>query len=151
MSLLTTSEPMDVVHYLCKEHLHTRHAGGLPPAVMNHALRGRWKLSGPDPSTLFLPSTKTTTAAAPSLLPGSSSEPEGTVHIETFGVGGDKYIYKMELSLRSGARAAGTRNNKLAWRGFWSYNKLTDDWAEFGLRNDRPFVWSRVGSYGMGE
>ena len=27
---------------------------------------------------------------------------------------------------------------------------LTDDWAEFGLRNDRPFMWSRVRSYGMG-
>lgn len=153
LSLLTTTEPTDVVHYLCKEHLHTHHAGGLPSAVMNHALRGRWKLSGPDPPTSLPSSMKTTmaTATAPSLLPGPSSEPEGIVHIETLGVGGDKYIYRVELSLRSGGRAAGTRNNKLAWRGFWSYNKLTDDWAEFGLRNDRAFIWSRVGSYGMGE
>lgn len=150
VSLLTTTEPTDVVHHLYKEHLHTRHAGGLPSAVMNNALRGRWKLSGPDPPTsLLCPAMKT--AAAPSIPLEPSSEPEGMVHIETLGAGGDKYIYKMELSLRSGGRAAGTRNNKLAWRGFWSYNKLTDDWAEFGLRNDRAFVWSRVGSYGMGE
>lgn len=153
VSLLTTAEPTDVVHHLCKEHLHTNHASGLPSAVMNHALRGRWKLSGPDLPTSLLPLTKTTTTAAAALsFPSEhSSEPEGTVHIETLGVGGGKYIYKMELSLRSGGRTAGTRNNKLAWRGFWSYNKLTDDWAEFGLRNDRAFVWSRVGSYGMGE
>lgn len=152
VSLLTTTEPTDVVHHLCKEHLHTQHAGGLPSAIMNQALRGRWKLSGPDPHTSLLPSMKTTAiAAAPSFPLGPSSEPEGTVHIETLGVVGDKYIYKMELSLRSGSRATGTRNNKLAWRGFWSYNKLTDDWAEFGLQNERAFIWSRVGSYGMGE
>lgn len=152
VSLLTTTEPTDVVHYLCKENLHTHHTGGLPSAVMNHALKGRWKLSGPDPPTSLLPSRmmRTSSAATSSQL-GPSSEAEGTVHIETLGVGGDKYIYKMELSLRSGGRSTGTRNNKLAWRGFWSYNKLTDDWAEFGLRNDRAFVWSRVGSYGMGE
>ena len=48
------------------------------------------------------------------------------------------------------AKAGGAKNIKLAWRGFWSYNKLTDDWAEFGLKNDKAFWWSRVASYGLG-
>ncbi len=85
-------------------------------------------------------------------------EGEGDVHVETEGVDA-KYMYKMHLSLRSSAapqgpgraRAGGAaRNNKMTWRGFWSYNKLTDDWAEFALRNDRAFFWSRVRSYGVG-
>ena len=59
-----------------------------------------------------------------------------------------KYTYRMELALRSGSgRVGAVRNNKLVWRGYWSYNRLTDDWAEFGLRNDRAFVWSRVRSW----
>lgn len=96
---------------------------------MNHALRGRWKLSSPSPP----------------------QEKEGTLHIETHGIDPEKYIYKMQLSVRSGrSTKVGTKNVKLIWDGFWSYNKLTDDWAEFGLRNDRPFWWSRVGSYGIG-
>lgn len=144
-SLLTTSEPADVVHYLTKENMHTRHAGGLPSAVMNNCLRGRWKLSG-DPY-------HTTTGEE-----GHKEEvgEEGTIHIETEGAdaghANPKYIYKMALQLRSAGRNAGaTRNNKLVWMGYWSYNKLTDDWAEFGLKNDKAFFWSRVKSYGIGE
>jgi F-box protein 9 len=53
----------------------------------------------------------------------------------------------MLLSIGSAGR--GVRNNKLAWQGYWSYNLLTDDWGEYGLKNDRPFYWSRVKSYGM--
>jgi F-box protein 9 len=53
----------------------------------------------------------------------------------------------MYLGVSSAGRA--TRNNKLVWQGYWSYNRLTDDWAVFGLKNDRPFYWSRVKSYGM--
>jgi F-box protein 9 len=55
----------------------------------------------------------------------------------------------MELSFRSVGK--GTRNNKLIWKAYWHYNKLTDDWGEFGLRNDKAFFWSRVKSYGEGE
>ncbi|KAI9846890.1 MAG: hypothetical protein M1837_003502 [Sclerophora amabilis] len=44
-----------------------------------------------------------------------------------------------------------SRNTKLVWKGFWSYNRLTDDWAEFNWpRNNRAFFWSRVKSYGIG-
>ena len=35
----------------------------------------------------------------------------------------------------------------MVWRGFWSWNRLTDDVAEFSLRNDKPFFWSRVGRF----
>ncbi|MCJ1362779.1 hypothetical protein MMC16_001885 [Acarospora aff. strigata] len=131
ISLLTTTEPAEVVHHLTKENLHTHHAGAFPSAVMNSALRGRWRLSGPGPGADV----------------GDAGEAEGDVHIETEGVD-VKYMYKMHLSLRSAGR--GAKNNKMVWRGFWSYNKLTDDWAPFALRNDRAFFWSRVRSYGMG-
>lgn len=136
VSLLTTTEPVDVVHYLTKEHMHDRHGIGsaLPSAVMRNALRGRWKLSPP----------LTRDAKG-------NVEPEGNLSIETEGVD-PKYMYSMQLALRSGSKSPGaTKNNKLVWRGFWSYNRLTDDWAEFGLKNDRAFFWSRVRSYGMGD
>ena len=138
VSLLTTAEPVDVVHHLSKANVPSSAQYGktnpslLPPmSIMQHALRGRWKLQSP--------------------LSASKEEPEGTLSIETLGIDPDKYTYMMSLAMRSAGRKDGTRNNKLAWRGFWSYNKLTDDWAEFGLKNDKPFFWSRVGSYGVGE
>lgn len=129
ISLLTTSEPSDVVPYLHMEHLHKNH-GALPSAPMKDAVLGRWRLSGP-------------------AIPGADgeAEQEGTLLVETAGAT-PKYMYKMVLALGSAGR--GTRNNKLAWQGYWSYNRLTDDWAEFMLKNDRAFYFSRVKSYGMG-
>ncbi|KAL9598487.1 MAG: hypothetical protein Q9219_004460 [cf. Caloplaca sp. 3 TL-2023] len=141
VSLLTTAEPVDVVHHLTKENIHSHHnrESTLPSAVMMHALRGRWRLSGNPSLDMRSPAQKEHV----------EQEAEGDVHIETEGVG-PKYTYKMHMALRSAGRAGGTRNNKLAWKGFWSYNSLTDDWAAFTLRNDRAFFWSRVRSYGMG-
>ena len=143
-SLLTTNEPLDVVHHLTKENMHNRHAGGLPSAVMNNCLRGRWKLSG-DPHR------------TPTRVGGEeeADSQEGTVYIETEGAdaghANPKYIYTIALQLKSAGRSVGaTKNTKLAWLGYWSYNKLTDDWAEFSLKNDKPFFWSRVKSYGNG-
>ncbi|KAL8735886.1 MAG: hypothetical protein Q9181_002635 [Wetmoreana brouardii] len=149
VSLLTTVEPADVVHHLTKENLHTHHnrESMLPSAVMRHALRGRWRLSGslhPTPRTPHI-DTHAHTQQVP-----EEKEAEGDIHIETEGVD-PKYMYKLHLSFRSAGReVGGTRNNKLVWKGFWSYNRLTDDWAAFTLRNDRAFFWSRVRSYGMG-
>jgi len=154
ISLLTTAEPVDVVHHLLKEHLHTNH-GGLPSNVMKHALGGRWRLSGPSlTSTPAQPSGETTThdPSTPHTLssPEKTLEPEGNLYIETLGPD-SKYTYHLNLALRSASHRPGaTKNNKLVWRGFWSYNRLTDDWAEFGLRNDRAFFWSRVRSWGTG-
>ncbi|KAL1303178.1 hypothetical protein AAFC00_006604 [Neodothiora populina] len=156
ISLLTTAEPIDVVHHLAKENLRkdasttttTRGAqqyasggGGAGPSilansVMKDALRGRWHLSGPGDGS-SLDSLPTTTEA------------EGDVHIETDGVV-PKYMWKMQFSLggSSSKSASSSRSNKLSWKGFWSYNKLTDDWGEFGLKNDKPFYFSRVKGYG---
>lgn len=136
VSLLTTAEPADVVPHLTRDAL-ALHAGGamahLPSAVMQSGLRGRWRLA--------------CAADAPEV---SVSEVEGDVFVETEGVG--KYMYRLDLSLRSSGRGGGgPRNNKLVWRGFYSYDRLTDDWAEFRLRNDKPFFFSRVRSYGAGE
>ncbi|KAK4542396.1 hypothetical protein LTR36_006853 [Oleoguttula mirabilis] len=133
ISLLTTAEPADVVHHLTKENLHDHHGNVLPSSVMKDALRGRWRLSGPS-STI-----KDSLTGEP--------ETEGDVHIETEGVV-PKYTYRMQMALSHAGK--GARNNKLAWKGFWSYNRLTDDWGEFGLKNDRAFYWSRVRSYGLG-
>ena len=125
LSLLTTAEPIEVVHHLTPEF------SSPPSSIVKGTLRGRWHLSG-DPT---------------------SATDEGDVHVETEGVRTEgaehKYMYKMHLSLRSAGRG-GARNNKLVWRGFWSHNRLTDDWGEFSLRNDKAFFWSRVKSYGMG-
>lgn len=125
ISLLTTVEPADVVHHLTRANLHRQHGNVLPSAVMKDALRGRWRLSGPGDGVV-------------------SDEAEGDLHIETDGVT-PKYMYKMQLGVGSAGR--GTRNNKLSWKGFWSQNKLTDDWAEFSLKNDKAYYWSRVKSY----
>ncbi|KAL8779614.1 MAG: hypothetical protein Q9194_001357 [Teloschistes cf. exilis] len=141
VSLCTTNEPIDVVHHLTKENMHSHHnrESTLPTAVMRHALRGRWKLSG------SLNFNRTANSAG---VDGYS--PEGQVHVETEGVD-PKYMYKMDLEFRSAGRESeGTRNNKLVWKGYWSHNRLTDDWAAFAIKKDRAFFWSRVTSYGMG-
>ena len=189
VSLLTTTEPVDVVHQLTRENMQTKnHPAGLPAAVMNQALRGRWRLSG-DPYGVKRRKRGVHTGSTATVIidgdgnPASSDpicedfdhgngeedsgEEEGILHIETegadAGTANPKYLYKVMLKLQhasssssskanGGARGGGkTRNSKLAWMGYWSYNRLTDDWAEFGLRNDRAFFWSRVKSYGDGE
>lgn len=162
ISLLTTSEPADVVHHLNKDNIHDRHAGGLPTYVMKDALHGRWRLSGPASSRpdedSFLES-ETGPQKGPgeyakepqtdwSIL-GDDIESEGDLHVETEGVV-PKYMWKMQFALANAGRKDGPRNNKLNWKGFWSYNRLTDDWGEFALKNDRPFYFSRVKSYGLG-
>ncbi len=179
-SLLTTEEPAHVVPHLTREAL-ALHRGGaaphLPSAVVGQALRGRWRLSGAldaadgDDSggDVDDDNNNNNNAAAagetrtedrkrktdldaipiPISIP-NLADVEGDLFIETEGVG-PKYVYRMDLALRSAGRAgAGAGANKLVWKGFWSYNKLTDDWAEFGLKNDKPFFFSRVKSYGLG-
>ncbi|KAF1920652.1 hypothetical protein BDU57DRAFT_20997 [Ampelomyces quisqualis] len=131
ISLLSTSEPSDVVPYLSIEHMH-KHHGALPSAPIKDALLGRWRLTGPQ-----------------SLNDDDGddgAEKEGNVVVETAGAT-PKYMYKMLLGLETAGK--GAKNNKLSWLGYWSYNRLTDDWGEFGLKNDRAFYWSRVRSYGM--
>ncbi|KAL7787829.1 hypothetical protein V8C37DRAFT_389691 [Trichoderma ceciliae] len=135
ISLLTTASPADVVHHLTPELLHLHREAPhqhLPSAVMHQAHKGRWRQS----SALDHPDD------------ADPREQEAGLYVETEGVG-SKYMYRMDLSLRSAGK--GTKNNKIVWKSFYSYNKLTDDWAEFQLKNDKPFFFSRVKSYGVGE
>lgn len=134
VSLLTTAEPADVVHHLTREALELHRGAGaahLQSVVMQSAYKGRWRL-----------------ASARDYPDKEAAEVEGDVFVETEGVG--KYLYRLDLTLKSAGKQ-GPRNNKLVWRGCYSYNRLTDDWAEFGLKNEKPFFFSRVRSYGIGE
>jgi len=107
ISLVTTTEPRNVVHYLTTELLELHLDGAmahLPSTFMQSALRGRWRLSSaadhPDGGL-------------------SASEAEGHLFIETEGVGKYHYLQNvMHLELQTAGK--GTKNNKLAWRGFHS-------------------------------
>ena len=170
ISLLTTNEPLDVVHHLTPENLALVRSRGnvanhplnftssapalqhhpttqgptAPPSAQNlmkHALRGRWRLCHP---------SLTSTPTRPSDAPSRQTIIPGDVHIETEGAG-PRYMYMMHLSMKSVSRSPhATKNNKLVWKSFWSYNNLANDWAQFGLKNDKPFKFSRVKSYGLG-
>lgn len=162
ISLLTTAEPIEVVPYLRKENLGKEHTlnTNTPVSVMRDARRGRWKIAPPlelakhvashsEPSTHPpIPPPPTTEPTNPSTI-----EPEGILTIETEGPNTTyQYTARFELQSQSGGGGKDVwtmpaRNTKLVWRGFWSYNLISADWAEFGLRNDRAFVWSRVRSW----
>lgn len=164
ISLLSTHEPVEVVHHLTKENVSLVRGGkehhplnftssapataapsaqaGPPTAqqLMKHALRGRWRLSHPSAAQQHTVADIATAGV----------ETEGDLFIETEGAG-PRYMYTMQLALKSSSKSRnGVKNNKLQWKGFWSYNQLTNDWAPFQLKNDRAFFFSRVKSYGLG-
>lgn len=172
VSLLSTTEPVDVVPHFSKENMmaaratwHRGHhrqvsdhgqplsgtAEPVPPvamAALKYGFRGRWRLTPP------VPLTENTDDLPSQTNPGQvpeSTDPRDLI-VETEGVD-PKYVYLMHLSLRSPSSSKShgnpSKNTKLVWRGFWSYNKLTDDWGEFGLRNDRAFVFRRVRGWGL--
>lgn len=142
ITLCTVEEPGNVVHHMTKENL-AQHKGGamghLSSSFMQHSLKARWRLSSP--ADLASEAEKDATNG---LLRADS---EGDVFVESDG--GGNYLYRMELSMRTAGKAA--RNNKLSWRGFYSYNKSSEVWDECGLKNEKPFFFSRVKSYGFGE
>ncbi|CAD6501371.1 BgTH12-01623 [Blumeria graminis f. sp. triticale] len=129
VSLLTTNEPMSVIHHLTKDLIDARRKDAVahPSVITKKALRGRWHLS-----------------SISEVCGSKSGEIRGDVLIETEGVV-PKYIYQMKLSFRNAGKIS--KNNKLIWRGFWCLNTLTDDSSEFNLKTDKPFYWSRVRSY----
>jgi F-box protein 9 len=144
ISLLTTTEPIDVVHHLTKENLEAHRVSGgeggggassLPSAVMKSARKGRWRLSG-------------TLDGVSSAEEGKErEEPEGELYVETEGADA-KYQNIMHLTIKTAGR--GTKNNKLNWRNFFTYNRLTEAWGELTLPHDKGYLWSRVKSYGHG-
>lgn len=164
ISLLSTNEPIEVVHHLTKDNVaqirggrehHPLNFTSSAPAlngpqaqagpttahqVMKHALRGRWRLGH------SLAANEHTVADIATAGLGA----DGDLFIETEGAG-PRYMYTMQLALRSSSKSKNSvKNNKLQWKGFWSYNQLTSDWAPFQLKNDRAFFFSRVKSYGLG-
>lgn len=180
VSLLSTTEPVDVVPYISTENMMAARAtshkqlqrrvedpgqslsgatDAVPPVAMNalkYGFRGRWHLTSP------IPMENDADAERPQPIQSLNQEKNKDktekgpdmrdLVIETEGVD-PKYIYHMHLALRSPSAAKSqanpSKNTKLVWRGFWSYNKLTDDWGEFGLRNDRAFVFRRVRGWGL--
>ncbi|CRG84577.1 hypothetical protein PISL3812_01843 [Talaromyces islandicus] len=183
LTLVTTTEPPDVVPYMTKENVaaakpghrsHHRKRSELaseasadtppvPPVAMNalaKAHRGHWHLTAPVANESSHESNPRTGLVAPVLQKAgeaSGHDPRDLV-FETEGVGA-KYTYIGHLGLRSSnpARAVGatksapntSKNTKLVWKGYWSYNELTDDWAELGLKNERAFVFRRVRGWGL--
>ena len=180
LSLLTTADPSEVVPVFHRSNVpgqkkdgnrrrqnhhdalaasnttaHT-HGSHPPTSVMKDVLCGRWYLSGfPEDIEGEVGFDEVgfddvgNKKQINNVRDGNvHNEAEGIVHVETEGVV-PKYTWKMELALTSVARG-GPRNNKLAWISYKCYNRLTDDWGDFGLKNDRPFYWSRVKSYGTG-
>ncbi|PYI16847.1 hypothetical protein BO86DRAFT_329794 [Aspergillus japonicus CBS 114.51] len=183
--LLTTVEPREVVPHISRENVkvarattqkqHPRHTSdatvsaestdAIPHVALEalrHAYRGRWRLAKPvadsDSSSEDAQNELPTAyESLPDKAVASPSDPRDLI-IETEGVG-PKYMYLLQLSLRSTPAAKSkqpnvsppnpSKNTKLAWKGYWSYNKLTDDWAEFGLKNDRSFVFRRVRGWGL--
>lgn len=137
ITLCTVEEPSNVVHHMTRDALAV-HKGGamahLPSNVMQHALRARWRLSS---AADFVDEDKEVSLA----------DTEGNLFIESDG--GGNYLYRMELALRTAGKSAS--NNKLAWRGFYSYNKSAEVWDEFTLKDIKPFFFSRVKSYGFSE
>lgn len=118
VSLLTTTEPVDVVPYISKENImaaraahkkgHQRQisdigqtlsgaADPVPPvaqAALKYGRRGRWRLTSPDP----LPESEDQPEQGPT-LDEPSTDPRDVV-IETEGVD-PKYVYTMLMTLRS--------------------------------------------------
>jgi F-box protein 9 len=137
ITLCTVEEPSNVVHHMTKEAL-ALHKGGamphLPSSAMQHSLRARWRLSS---AADFVDEDNNVSLA----------DTEGNLFIESDG--GGNYLYRMELALRTAGKSAS--NNKLTWRGFYSYNKSTEEWDEFTLKDIKPFFFSRVKSYGFSE
>lgn len=143
---------------------HEASASSAPvPALAMQTLKsakwGRWHLTPPD--TGENNDSKVTDGHPSQPVAKDNKAPETdprNLVIETEGADA-KYTYILHLSLRSTnpARAVGSiktppnvsKNTKLVWRSFWSYNKLTDDLAEFLLRNDRSFVFRRVRGWGL--
>lgn len=124
LSLLTTHAPADVVHAFSKPALTPAHlrAQTLPGAPLPSAAHG-W---------------------APNVSRGRwRIDSDGRVDVETEAPNLPRYLFRMQLRVRN---VKGRGAVKLAWEGFWSWNKLTDDLAVFEGRNDKPFFFSRVAS-----
>jgi len=158
ITLSTTAEPIQVVSMITKENAEKYSGNGEDQRrgrrypvggdndtisvkdLMRDALKGRWHLS-----SLVSPDIENSIPSGGSTLAEAMESAEGDCFIETEGVF-PKNTYRMELSLKDG-RSKGRKNQKLGWKSYWRYNKLTSEWDEFGLQNAKAFMFSRVRSY----
>ncbi|KKA26196.1 hypothetical protein TD95_000074 [Thielaviopsis punctulata] len=142
-SLLTTDEPTDIVPLLTCAMLRDRNQAH--PMLAN-LLCGRWRMADPlaaEPARRF--ADDVTVAMAGGKMP---FEVDGDVVVETDGIV-PKYKYLLQLAVRpSGKRSV---NNKIVWNGFWSHHTEIDRWSAFPLKNEKPYIFSRVKAFGFGE
>lgn len=152
ISLCTVEEPAAVIHHMTKEALALHEKGAmahLPSSVMQHALRARWQLSSAADRLWREGGDGEEEGQQQQEEEVSLEDAEGTLYVENDG--GGNYLYRMELAL--GSAGKGARNNKLNWRGFYSFNKTSEVWDAFTLKQDnsKPWFFSRVKSYGFSE
>ncbi|CDK28820.1 unnamed protein product [Kuraishia capsulata CBS 1993] len=74
-----------------------------------------------------------------------SLTPEGVIRIEYEGFV-PKYYFVDELQIVNGSKHA--KHHKLQWVSCYSVDKETTERGVFSMRNERPFAFSRVKSYG---
>ncbi|KAK2750596.1 hypothetical protein FQN57_002667 [Myotisia sp. PD_48] len=139
---------------------HVPVANPIPPAAsaaLKNSLRGRWHLTPPTPA-LNTPATDMASGSnnhVDNLPASTTNQPDVALDsrdlfIETEGTK-NRYTFSMHLALRSTGSSASraSKNTKLIWKGFWSHNRLTDDWDDFGSLNKRPYVFRRVKGWGL--
>ncbi|KAK6503237.1 hypothetical protein TWF481_008266 [Arthrobotrys musiformis] len=143
--LLTPAEPSDVVHSITLDNYNYLTAtkattsSTLPSHLNNikHMLPARWRV-------YFNPHTY------PS--PNSTDEPGHRIQIESKGSDtAGRYINTLDLTLKMRPKGIGGRRgygDRLSWNSYTSFNVLTEDRGSYSLKNDKPFYFSRVKSYG---
>ncbi|KAF2237491.1 hypothetical protein EV356DRAFT_511611 [Viridothelium virens] len=144
ISLQTPAEPQDVVHHLIEENVGTNSQAFPGLSAMKGALHGRWRITGPVDQLTAQSSPETSDDEEDLAETVAPDEQEGDLYVETESVV-SKYMMKMQFGIGNAGR--GTRNNKLQWKGFWSYNRYSGDWGELVSKHDRAFTWSRVKSW----
>ncbi|KAJ5386919.1 hypothetical protein N7509_009460 [Penicillium cosmopolitanum] len=153
VSLLTTTEPVDVVPHISKENMMAARAikkGG------HHLRASEIAKAQPGTADYVPPVAMDALKYCLHFSPRPGQEPTSTdprnLVVETEGPA-SHYVYMMHLALRSPTASKShvnpSKNTKLVWQGFWSYNTITDDLGEFTRRNDRPFVFRRVRGWGL--
>jgi len=117
LSLLSTDEPKDTVPVFIKQ------SSGVKP-------RENYSVQRSDGTLISRPK---------GILNGiwHIENQQGDVLIETEG-SVDRYNFYMHLNIRS---SGVKKQNKLKWKDFWSINKLTQDRAEFSLKNDKAYFF----------
>lgn len=119
LSLLSTDEPKDTVPVFIKQ------SAGVKP-------RDNYSVQRSDGTLISRPK---------GILNGiwHLENRQGDVLIETEG-SVDRYNFFLRFNIRS---SGVKKQNKLKWKDFWSVNKLTQDRADFSLKNDKAYFFAK--------